>query len=151
MVECGGLENRFTGNPGDEGSNPSSSASLLSTMQSSACSATSQASWDSNPAKAEQSCGLFWAERSEVLRIRRRRRRVESLLLRHLNFYNANPSAPYAPTMLYWPWVCTTSRGTSKSWLMVVLVRSSSLGPSAKIRPSLISSSRSISGTMSSG
>ena len=26
MVECGGLENRFTGNPGDEGSNPSSSA-----------------------------------------------------------------------------------------------------------------------------
>ncbi len=28
MVECGGLENRFTGNPGDEGSNPSSSASF---------------------------------------------------------------------------------------------------------------------------
>ena len=27
VVECGGLENRFTGNPGDEGSNPSSSAS----------------------------------------------------------------------------------------------------------------------------
>ena len=27
MVECGGLENRFTRNPGDEGSNPSSSAS----------------------------------------------------------------------------------------------------------------------------
>ena len=26
MVECGGLENRFTRNPGDEGSNPSSSA-----------------------------------------------------------------------------------------------------------------------------
>ena len=26
MVECGGLENRFTGIPGDEGSNPSSSA-----------------------------------------------------------------------------------------------------------------------------
>ena len=26
VVECGGLENRFTGNPGDEGSNPSSSA-----------------------------------------------------------------------------------------------------------------------------
>lgn len=26
MVECGGLENRFTGAPGDEGSNPSSSA-----------------------------------------------------------------------------------------------------------------------------
>ena len=30
MVECGGLENRFTGNPGDEGSNPSSSASFKS-------------------------------------------------------------------------------------------------------------------------
>lgn len=30
MVECGGLENRFTGNPGDEGSNPSSSASFPS-------------------------------------------------------------------------------------------------------------------------
>ena len=30
MVECGGLENRFTGNPGDEGSNPSSSASFSS-------------------------------------------------------------------------------------------------------------------------
>lgn len=29
MVECGGLENRFTGAPGDEGSNPSSSAILL--------------------------------------------------------------------------------------------------------------------------
>jgi hypothetical protein len=28
VVECGGLENRFTGNPGDEGSNPSSSASF---------------------------------------------------------------------------------------------------------------------------
>ena len=28
MVECGGLENRFTRNPGDEGSNPSSSASF---------------------------------------------------------------------------------------------------------------------------
>ena len=27
VVECGGLENRFTGIPGDEGSNPSSSAS----------------------------------------------------------------------------------------------------------------------------
>ena len=27
VVECGGLENRFTRNPGDEGSNPSSSAS----------------------------------------------------------------------------------------------------------------------------
>ena len=27
MVECGGLENRFTRNPGNEGSNPSSSAS----------------------------------------------------------------------------------------------------------------------------
>ncbi len=26
MVECGGLENRFTRNPGNEGSNPSSSA-----------------------------------------------------------------------------------------------------------------------------
>ena len=26
VVECGGLENRFTGAPGDEGSNPSSSA-----------------------------------------------------------------------------------------------------------------------------
>ncbi len=26
VVECGGLENRFTGIPGDEGSNPSSSA-----------------------------------------------------------------------------------------------------------------------------
>ena len=26
MVECGGLENRFTCNPGNEGSNPSSSA-----------------------------------------------------------------------------------------------------------------------------
>ena len=30
VVECGGLENRFTGNPGDEGSNPSSSASFSS-------------------------------------------------------------------------------------------------------------------------
>lgn len=29
MVECGGLENRFTGAPGDEGSNPSSSAILV--------------------------------------------------------------------------------------------------------------------------
>ena len=29
VVECGGLENRFTGNPGDEGSNPSSSASFI--------------------------------------------------------------------------------------------------------------------------
>ena len=26
MVECGGLENRFARNPGNEGSNPSSSA-----------------------------------------------------------------------------------------------------------------------------
>ena len=26
VVECGGLENRFTRNPGNEGSNPSSSA-----------------------------------------------------------------------------------------------------------------------------
>ena len=32
MVECGGLENRFTGAPGDEGSNPSSSASLVATL-----------------------------------------------------------------------------------------------------------------------
>ena len=31
MVECGGLENRFTRNPGDEGSNPSSSASMNAT------------------------------------------------------------------------------------------------------------------------
>ena len=31
VVECGGLENRFTRNPGDEGSNPSSSASLNQT------------------------------------------------------------------------------------------------------------------------
>ncbi len=29
MVECGGLENRFTRIPGDEGSNPSSSASFI--------------------------------------------------------------------------------------------------------------------------
>ena len=29
MVECGGLENRFTRIPGDEGSNPSSSASKV--------------------------------------------------------------------------------------------------------------------------
>ena len=29
MVECGGLENRFICNPGNEGSNPSSSASEL--------------------------------------------------------------------------------------------------------------------------
>ena len=29
MVECGGLENRFTCNPGNEGSNPSSSARKL--------------------------------------------------------------------------------------------------------------------------
>ena len=28
MVECGGLENRFARNPGNEGSNPSSSASI---------------------------------------------------------------------------------------------------------------------------
>lgn len=28
VVECGGLENRFARNPGNEGSNPSSSASL---------------------------------------------------------------------------------------------------------------------------
>lgn len=28
-VECGGLENRFTGNPGDQGSNPCPSASLI--------------------------------------------------------------------------------------------------------------------------
>lgn len=28
VVECGGLENRFTRNPGNEGSNPSSSASF---------------------------------------------------------------------------------------------------------------------------
>ena len=32
MVECGGLENRFTGNPGDEGSNPSSSARKLEAL-----------------------------------------------------------------------------------------------------------------------
>ena len=32
MVECGGLENRFTGNPGDEGSNPSSSARKLKAL-----------------------------------------------------------------------------------------------------------------------
>ena len=32
VVECGGLENRFTGAPGDEGSNPSSSASLVATL-----------------------------------------------------------------------------------------------------------------------
>lgn len=30
MVECGGLENRLSGVPGYEGSNPSSSASLFS-------------------------------------------------------------------------------------------------------------------------
>ena len=29
MVECGGLENRFTRNPRNEGSNPSSSAILV--------------------------------------------------------------------------------------------------------------------------
>ena len=29
VVECGGLENRFARNPGNEGSNPSSSASLI--------------------------------------------------------------------------------------------------------------------------
>ena len=29
VVECGGLENRFARNPGNEGSNPSSSASFL--------------------------------------------------------------------------------------------------------------------------
>ena len=34
MVECGGLENRFTGNPGDEGSNPSSSARNLKALAS---------------------------------------------------------------------------------------------------------------------
>ena len=32
MVECGGLENRFTGAPGDEGSNPSSSARKLEAL-----------------------------------------------------------------------------------------------------------------------
>ena len=32
VVECGGLENRFTGNPGDEGSNPSSSARKLEAL-----------------------------------------------------------------------------------------------------------------------
>ena len=32
MVECGGLENRFTGSPGDEGSNPSSSARKLEAL-----------------------------------------------------------------------------------------------------------------------
>ena len=31
-AECGGLENRFTGNPGDEGSNPSSSARKLEAL-----------------------------------------------------------------------------------------------------------------------
>ena len=34
VVECGGLENRFTGNPGDEGSNPSSSARNLKALAS---------------------------------------------------------------------------------------------------------------------
>ena len=29
MVECGGLENRFARNPGNEGSNPSSSARAI--------------------------------------------------------------------------------------------------------------------------
>ena len=34
MVECGGLENRFTRNPGNEGSNPSSSAIYIETLAS---------------------------------------------------------------------------------------------------------------------
>ncbi len=34
MVECGGLENRFTRNPGNEGSNPSSSAITESALPS---------------------------------------------------------------------------------------------------------------------
>ena len=33
MVECGGLENRFTRNPGNEGSNPSSSASFATSAR----------------------------------------------------------------------------------------------------------------------
>ncbi len=33
MVECGGLENRFTRNPRNEGSNPSSSATKKSVPQ----------------------------------------------------------------------------------------------------------------------
>ncbi len=32
VVECGGLENRFTGAPGDEGSNPSSSAFFVAKL-----------------------------------------------------------------------------------------------------------------------
>ncbi len=32
MVECGGLENRFAGTPGNEGSNPSSSAMFVVTQ-----------------------------------------------------------------------------------------------------------------------
>lgn len=37
VVECGGLENRFTGIPGDEGSNPSSSASFIRCFTKLAC------------------------------------------------------------------------------------------------------------------
>lgn len=38
VVECGGLENRFTGIPGDEGSNPSSSARFYPDKNEKTCS-----------------------------------------------------------------------------------------------------------------
>ena len=37
VVECGGLENRFTRNPGNEGSNPSSSAMVNTQVRQRAC------------------------------------------------------------------------------------------------------------------
>ncbi len=86
MVECGGLENRFTGNPGDEGSNPSSSASF-------SCSNGMQlarvvAKWSGIRTLRRRNCpvGSFGSSGARPPRVRRRRRRVESLLLRHLVF-----------------------------------------------------------------
>ena len=45
VVECGGLENRFTRIPGDEGSNPSSSASKVKARVARAFLLPSQPQW----------------------------------------------------------------------------------------------------------
>ena len=92
VVECGGLENRFTGNPGDEGSNPSFSASF-------SCSNGMQlarvvAKWSGIRTLRRRNCpvGSFGSSGARPPRVRRRRRRVESLLLRQKQ-RSAPPSA----------------------------------------------------------
>lgn len=81
MVEGGSLENCFTRVPGNEGSNPSSSATNYQGPGNGALS-FSGGLRDSNPAKGKQPSGLF-SEEGEARRTKIRSADfVESLILR---------------------------------------------------------------------